>query len=109
MTMARSFAVVAFALGLPCFSATAWAQGIPEYNVDQLCRSNAAQIGGGNMATQLCIELEQHAYDRLKIVWPTLEPNIKAQCIGIGAYQRLYGCILNARADAAAGDRTFKK
>jgi hypothetical protein len=54
--------------------------GMPDYDVEKICKKQGAMMGGGSFLLQACLEQEQSAYDQLKTQWPTLDTKVIQQC-----------------------------
>lgn len=90
----------------------AHAQDIPRYDVSAYCNQVADVSGGSSVIYNGCIDLEQDAYDDLKVAWPSIAPRSLSYCndvaqISGGSYVILQGCI-DMETDAASSTPEFK-
>jgi hypothetical protein len=86
----------------------AFADDIPDLNVDPVCRGIAQQAkdpgerGGPDLAFSQCVKSEQAMREKLSKEWTTFAPTDKAHCIGnekggYASYTDLITCLEMAR------------
>jgi hypothetical protein len=86
----------------------AYADDVPELNVDPVCRGIAQQAkdpgekGGPDLAYSTCVQSEQAMRQKLGKEWPTFAPADKAHCVGnekggYASYTDLITCLEMAR------------
>ena len=84
------------------------ADGVPDLNVDPVCRGIAQQAsgpgerGGPDLAFSQCVKSEQAARQKLIGEWSTFVPSDKTSCIGseqsaLPSYSGLATCLEMAR------------
>jgi hypothetical protein len=89
-------------------SAAAYADDVPDLNVNPVCRGIARQAsdpgerGDTDLAFSQCVEGEQAMRQKLKGEWSTFVPADKANCIGsehggLASYTDLVTCLEMAR------------
>jgi hypothetical protein len=89
-------------------SFAAFADDVPELNIDPVCRGIAQQAkgpgerGGPDLAFSQCVKSEQAMREKLGKEWPTFAPTDKAHCIGsenggYASYTDLITCLEMAR------------
>ncbi len=91
--------LVAFAFAAPMALAQAIGE-LPHYDVAALCKEAASFTGTYSaLGESGCIDLEQTAYNKLKLMWDDTSDRIRkvckeaAQAGGEGSYTSLLGCI----------------
>lgn len=92
---------VVTACALVCVLTTgAFAQEIPEFNVERHCKSMAAMGGtGSNFMLKACYEQEQSTYDAVKAEWQNVDGKTRRHCIGMAraigtpSYFMLHACV----------------
>lgn len=116
--MARSIttALVSYLLLTGLISQARADNDLPRYDVPALCKEAASF--GGTYSAQIesgCFELEQRAYDHLKLSWAEVPEETRklcdeaAQSGGGGSYNSLLGCIeLEQMARTEMNGRRFK-
>lgn len=95
-----------------CLAIPAQAQTIPRYNVEGYCQQVADVSGGSATIFNGCMDMEQQAYNTLKIMWAQLPGNSRNYCdevarVSGGSYSILQGCI-EMETDAARAPRSFE-
>jgi hypothetical protein len=86
----------------------AFADDVPDLNVDPVCRGIAQQAkdpgekGGPDLAFSQCVKSEQAMREKLSKEWTTFAPTDKAHCIGnekggYASYTDLITCLEMAR------------
>jgi hypothetical protein len=86
----------------------AYADDVPELNVDPVCRGIAQQAkdpgekGGPDLAYSACVKSEQAMRQKLRTEWGTFAPADKSHCVGdekggYASYTDLVTCLEMAR------------
>ncbi|MDB5600944.1 MAG: hypothetical protein JWN71_2988 [Xanthobacteraceae bacterium] len=104
------------ALSILMLSSTANAQELPRFDVAQHCTKVANFSGtSSEMLRQGCFDMEQAAYDSLKLSWGTLTSSMRSHCVKVatfslpGSYSLLQGCIqMETGAQEQGKSRQFK-
>lgn len=105
----RFMASIAAAVSIPT---SAYTQEVPRYDVPSYCQGVTDFGGGSSVIYNGCIEMEQEAYDSLKLAWFAASSRARSYCDGVarmggGAYSILKGC-LDMEGDAASNTQEFK-
>ncbi|MGI6852088.1 hypothetical protein [Mesorhizobium sp. 1B3] len=106
------FKLVSFFSAVLLSSVSAKADSIPRYDPPAYCKKVSDVSGGAAVIYNGCLEMEQEAYDHLKVVWSGISSNTQNYCdevarVSDGSYTILKGCI-EMEADAAASTPEFK-
>lgn len=112
----RSWLLTALTVSPFLLSASSWAQGVPRYDVERHCNKVAASGGQySEMIMSGCVDMEQGAYDGLKLRWGHLPSSIRSHCDrvarfgGAGSYSTLEGCVQMEENSAQSNrSRTFR-
>ncbi|QND35793.1 hypothetical protein HB772_29085 (plasmid) [Sinorhizobium meliloti] len=93
-------------------SSSAYAQEVPRYDVPGYCQGVANVSGGSSMIYNGCIDMEQEAYDSLKLFWSATPSRARNYCdevarVSGSSYSILKGC-LDMESDAASNTQEFK-
>ncbi len=98
----------AFLLSFTIVGGFAYADDVPDLNVDPVCRGIAKQAAGpgergdSDLAFSQCVKGEQAMRQKLKGEWSTFAPADKATCVGsehggLPSYTDLVTCLEMAR------------
>jgi|SRR5690625_2784731 len=90
----------------------AYAAELPRYDVEGHCNEVASVSGGSSMIKNSCMDMEQSAYNALKVKWSSTSEKIKAHCNDVarvtgGSYTILQSCI-EMEESAESSPRKFK-
>lgn len=71
---------------------------MPQYNVVEYCKKVADTVGGSDSILSGCEQMEQAAYNDLKLRWESIPEKTRSYCDNVsmtvgGTYQILKGCI----------------
>jgi len=87
---------------------------MPRYDVEAHCREIASFSGDYSaMMYDGCFDMEQAAYDTLKVRWDGLPATMRSHCdqiatfAGAGSYSMLEGCV-QMEEQASSTDNTFE-
>jgi hypothetical protein len=110
MTSPAKILIPATALALAAQLTVAFADGVPRYNLEPLCRGIAQQGGmsllpnqGARKDYKSCISSEMAVRRQLVKQWPTFKTSNKANCIGensaggLPSYTGLLSCLQMAQ------------
>src|ERR1700733_11916725 len=100
--------IFASAAALVAATCAGQADGVPDLNLDPVCRGIAQQakspgeVGGPDLAFAQCVKSEQAMRQKLVNEWSTFRPAEKANCIGsekggYASYTDLVTCLEMAR------------
>ncbi len=105
--------LVSVVLGsIVAFSGIAWADSIPRYDPPSYCTKVSEVSGGSQMIYNGCLEMEQEAYDTLKLSWGTIPAGAKSYCDEVArtsdsSYSILKGCI-DMETEASSSQPEFR-
>lgn len=94
------------------FFTSASAQSIPRYDPPRYCEKVSDVSGGSRMIYNGCLQMEQEAYDALKLSWGSLPSRVKGYCDEVAhssdrSYSILKGCI-DMETEASGSSPGFK-